>query len=354
MNTRREPHEIDLLLQDVPVTCAPEAIWDRVQEELASPAPAPRALVKGRPVASRVLMAASIVFALIGGSVVGVFRTYRAPAQWDVAVLRGEPTLAGVASLEEGATLQEGDWLVTDSTSEARISVGRIGTATVGPNSRVRLDEGRGTEHRLTLEEGSVYAFIDAPPRLFFVETPVALATDLGCAYTLEVDGDGVTRIHVTSGWVELGRGENFALVAAGLIAEVGSEGIVGTPYPQTLPDSARAALGRLDEGSRAEQDLRTVLSSLYPEGMPVNTRQPTMITLWHLLQRVDEPLRSEVVEALATLSPLPSDVTTEGILALDRPMLERWRRDLLPMWAEEDVSWIVRTGRRIWEWTVR
>ena len=113
-------------------------------------------------------------------------------------------------------------------------------------------------------------------------------------------------------------------------------------------------ALARLDRGSGDPADLEEALAAMYPRSLAVPARQPTTITLWHLLQRLDSELAPDAFDALSAISPPPPDVTREGILALDRPMLERWRRDLVPMWSEEDVPLVVRAARRLWEWTMR
>ena len=75
--------------------------------------------------------------------------------------------------------------------SRAQIAVSSIGNVDIDENTRVRLLETRPTEHRLELARGKMSARIWAPPRLFFVDTPSAVAADLGCAYTLEVDDHG-------------------------------------------------------------------------------------------------------------------------------------------------------------------
>ncbi len=351
MAQAREPHDIDKLLRHVPLSRAPDGLWDSIQAELQQPAP--KASVFRKPLRSPLLAAAAVLIALISGSYVGALRTYSAPSSWRVLPVNGAPMVAG-ASLRQAGSLEAGQWLITDSGSVAQLGVGRIGTVEVGPNSRVRLDRGRRTEHRLTLAEGSLSAVIDAPPRLFFVETPSALATDLGCAYTIEVDSTGASRIHVTGGWVELKQGGRVSLVSAGLVAEVDVGGAPGTPYPVGMSDEARWALGQLDRGTGDNADLTTVFGALYPETGTILVRQQAAITLWHLLQRVDDSMRRSVYQRLAAISAPPNKVTMEGILALERPMLERWRRDLNPMWSEEDVPMMVRAARRLWEWAMR
>ena len=44
----------------------------------------------------------------------------------------------------------------------------------------------------MALDRGTIHARIWAPPKLFFVNTQ-ALAVDLGCAYTLQIDEQGAT-----------------------------------------------------------------------------------------------------------------------------------------------------------------
>jgi len=268
--------------------------------------------------------------------------------------LAGAPLVAGAALTGKGR-IAPGQALVTDAESRAELAVGRIGRAVVGPSSRVALERGGFTEHRLMLERGSLEVAISAPPRLFFVRTPSALATDLGCAYTLDVDSAGSSRLHVTAGWVELGGGGSgpVSLVPAGLVAEVQVGGRPGTPYPEGFPAEARAALHRLDDGSGGVAELAVVMSALHRPTDFIVLRQQSAITLLSLLQRVPPSLRDPIYQRLAALSAPPAGVTREGILALERPMLERWLRTLSPMWSDEAQFWWTRLSRRLWEWAI-
>jgi len=346
-----DPLDVERLLRRLPVTQAPESVWDGIQAALKAPEVARAVPPLKRPV-PRWLMAAAVVLAVVTGTLGGLFRWYRAPSAWAVLPVAGRPTIAG-AALTSADQLGAGEWLVTDAFSKAELSVGRIGTAEVGPNSRVQLDRGGLTQHRLTLEHGRLQVVISAPPRLFLVQTPSVLATDLGCAYTLEVDSAGASRLHVTAGWVELKQGDATSLVPAGLVAEVMVGERPGTPYPPELPDDARMALRRLDAGTGNVADLDVVFVALHGPSDFITLRRQSGITLWHLLQRVPPGMREGVYQRLAELSAPPAGVTREGILALQRPMLERWRRDLSPMWSEEAQAWWTRVARRLWEWTI-
>ncbi len=355
MSPMLEPGDLERLLRRLPVTVAPESekLWDAIQSELRAPAPRSRVSPLRRPIRSPWLVAAAVALAVVGGAASGVIRFYGAPSQWAVRPLAGTPTVDG-APLTGPGDLAAGEWLVTDSASRARLVVGRIGTAEIGPGSRVRVAREGFTRHWLVMERGSVLAAINAPPRLFFLETPSAVATDLGCAYTVEVDSTGSSRLRVFAGWVELKHGDAVSLVPAGLVAEVQAGGRPGTPYPRDFSAAARGALHRLDAGVGSGRDLDTVLAAMHSPGDNAAFRQRSSLSLWYLLQRVDRDSRDRVYNRLVASAPLPNRVTKEGILALNHRMLERWRRDLHPMWSEEAQPWWTRFGRRLWEWTIR
>jgi anti-sigma factor RsiW len=230
-----------------------------------------------------------------------------------------------VAFLNETAPARQeqvrvGQWIETDAQSRAVIEVGRIGQVEVAPQSRVQLREAQRTDHRLLLEEGQIDARIWAPPRLFFVETPSALAVDLGCAYTLTVDSLGTSLLHVTSGYVELVRDGRETLVPAGAMCMARSGYGPGTAFDQKASSALREALIRYDfEDGRAEA-LTDILAEV---------RATDGITLWQLFFPAKGADRARIYDRLAELIPPPAGVTREGVLGNDPDMLDRWQRHL-------------------------
>lgn len=317
----------------------PDAAWQRVQASLREPAPR----ASRRAVPWPLAVAAGLA-ALLIGSGAGLLRHFAAPASWQVIALNGAAPVS---------RLPADTWLETSADERLRLLVGRIGQADVAPASRVRIDRGGWNEHRVTLERGRLDVIINAPPRLFFVQTPTVLATDLGCAYELEVLDDGTTRLLVTAGWVELAEGNRRSLVPAGMEAWVTADGVPGTPRVPTLDSAARAALQRVDAGEASAEDIAVLLAALpAPDALPVPRREAG-ITLWHALQRVQLEHRRVLVDALWRLAPPADGVTREGIVALDRQMLDDWRRTLSPMWSEEAAPAWIALGRRLWLWAM-
>src|SRR4030095_15953737 len=111
-------------------------------------------------------------------------------AYWQVTTLDGRPTI-GKEGISRSGQLADGEWWETDGNSKAQIAVSSIGNVDIDENTRVRLLETQPTEHRLELARGKMSARIWAPPRLFFVDTPSAVAAGLGLFFTLIVDDCG-------------------------------------------------------------------------------------------------------------------------------------------------------------------
>jgi hypothetical protein len=256
---------------------------------------------------------------------------------WEVARLAGSPTIGRDAVIEKGQ-LGEGQWLETDGASRARVSVGGIGYVEVEPNTRLRMIETRMTEHRLELERGKLQATIWAPPKLFFVDTPSAEAVDLGCAYTLEVDYDGTGRLHVSAGWVALVLKGRESKVPAGAVCVTRVGAGPGTPYFEDAPENFRDALTKFDFENGGSPSLDLVLRE---------ARARDTLTLYHLLARVSEPDRGRVYGLLAQYAPPPAGVTREGVLQLDKGMLDDWRKELESAWVKESMP----TVKKIWRW---
>ena len=241
---------------------------------------------------------------------------YRGPqSAWDVACLTGVPHI-DKQPLTSASTISEGQWLVTDDSSRAVISVGSVGCVEVDRASRVRLVRARKNDYRLELRSGSLHATTWAPPRLFRIETPSATAIDLGCDYSLSVDSLGRGQLCVTSGRVALKRDRRESVVRAGAMCETRPGVGPGTPFFGGGSEEFRGALARFDFDGGKRADLVSVLHE---------SGKCELFTLWQLLHRVGAADRALVYDRMAMIVPPPAGVTREGVLALDEAMLDVW-----------------------------
>jgi hypothetical protein len=245
------------------------------------------------------------------------------PPSWNVETLAGAPKIGN--SFESGK-LAVGQFLETDANSRARLQVANIGQVEIEPNSRVQLVKTASTEHRLSLKKGILQAKILAPPRLFIVDTPSAVAIDLGCEYTLEVDKDGNSKLHVTSGYVALERDGREAIVPAGSICFTRRGKGLGTPFSEDASETFQKALVSFDFENGGSNALLTI----FKEANYYDT-----LSLWHLLPRTRGTDREKVFDALSKYVKPPAGTTREGILRLDKKMLDQWWTEIENLWFE-------------------
>jgi ferric-dicitrate binding protein FerR (iron transport regulator) len=288
------------------------------------PAPEFAIPVRVMPPPRRRLLAALAAAAAVALVAVGTWLATRpgGPA-WEVKSLAGAPKV-GSSRIGDAGRIGVGQLLETDADSRARINVGMIGEVEVEPNTRIRLLQAHPTDHRLGLERGRMHARIWAPPRLFFVETPSALAVDLGCVYTLSVDAAGTGLLHVRTGWVAFERDGRESFVPAGAMCATRPGIGPGAPFFEDASARFRAALERLDFDGGDPAARAAALEVVLAESRPQDA-----LTLWHLLTRTNGTLRGAVFDRLAALARPPQGVTREGVLAGDKKMLDRWWDEL-------------------------
>lgn len=249
--------------------------------------------------------AALLLAALAGGG-------WLARDAWLVETVAGSPKLAGFAF---AGRLGMGGTLSTDGASRARLLVTGLGEVELEPGSVLRRVRGHGEERRLALDHGELHARISAPPRQFVVETRGAVATDLGCAYTLVVARDGSGRLTVTSGRVAFADRGHESFVPAGLWCPLRTDG-VGVPRREYAGDAFIEAVAAYDSPARAPGSLDTLLS---------RAEALDAITLWHLLPRVSGDERVRVATRIAALIEVPSGVPLARVLALEPAALDAW-----------------------------
>ncbi|HEY2805141.1 MAG TPA: hypothetical protein VGI92_04705 [Gemmatimonadales bacterium] len=291
----------------------PENLWPSVRSRLVDHGKLPRArFVVDFPrttVLTRRLAALLALLALSSGAL--------ALSRHASAQIRVHSWPNGNKLLEPGEQLVTGDrW--------QRVEIGTIGTIEVDSHTTLSIIEARMTSQRMRLSRGSIRAFVDAPPRLFTVETPAGIATDMGCSYTLTVDSAGNTRLEVQLGWVEMNH-RTLALVPAGWHVAERYGGSPGTPVRNDASGPLQLAVDAFD-ATHADSSLSAILRTAGPRDA---------VTLWHLIGQTGGVRRARVVSRLAELVPIPSGITRQEIESNNREaMMLYWTKlpDTLPI----------------------
>jgi len=309
------------MLKHLPPAQAPDAIWNAI--ESAWPEQQQRSVAWFRQWFGQWLPAYAVLAVAAVAGIAYWTMVHRHERLWEVVEIHGSPG-GGQEPIRKVAGVGPGDWIETDASSSARITVGQIGSVDVGPNARLRVVTTSPLEHRLTLERGEIHAKISAPPRLFFVETASATAEDLGCEYSLKTDVQGLGLLQVTLGWVSFQWKGIESLVPAGASCRTRPHEGPGVPYFDDAPEELRNALENLATEKFAGSSLDTILRV---------ARVRDTLTLWHLLSRAGVPDRARIYDRMAALTPVPADVSRDKVLELDAKTLTRWKEALAWTW---------------------
>lgn len=258
---------------------------------------------------------------------------------WEVTRVTGEPKVGSHTLGEKRGTgkLVLGQILETDGRSQADIRDEDIGQIVVDPDTRLRVNASGIT--RLSLERGTIHASIWAPAGEFVIDTPSAVAVDLGCAYTLHVDDNGDGVLHTTLGWVGFKLADHESFIPAGAACPTKRNRGPGIPYFEDSTQEFRSALSKLEADGVSQEEKDAALKIVLAQ-----SRQRDALSLWHLLSRVPEPDRGQVYDRLAHFVPAPAGVTRDGILHLNQNMLDLWWNELgfgdVSLWRHWERSW--------------
>jgi hypothetical protein len=223
----------------------------------------------------------------------------------------GAPHTAWEVAGMQGAAryVRSGQLLHTGSGAQITLESENVGRIDLGPNSDLRAS----TDRKVRLEKGVLHAFIWAPAREFVVDTPSSRTVDLGCEYTLNVDGSGDGLVRVTLGWVAFQFGDRESFIPAGAQCATRRRGGPGIPYFEDASDEFRGAVAAFESGADRGALARILTAARPRDGL----------TLWHLLTRVGDNDRGPVFDRFSQLVTLPPEVSRAGVLRKDAPMID-------------------------------
>ena len=233
--------------------------------------------------------------------------------------LEGTPTIAR-APVRDSQVLTTGRWLETNGTAKALVEIENVGRVEVQPSSRLALIRSRAGDHRLHLARGTVQAVIVSPPGHFSMSTPSATAVDLGCVYTMTVGDDEVGLVQVLAGWVGFEWRGRESFIPAGASCVTRPRLGPGTPYYEDTSPAFRAALTTIDLGRSSAAERTAAIDLVIGE-----SRRRDVLTLWHLLSRVQGVDRERVFDRLAGFVPPPAGVTRDAVRNGNAEALDTW-----------------------------
>ena len=234
---------------------------------------------------------------------------------WVVSSLKGTPKIHD-KKIKIIDTLKIGEWLITDDSSKALLSVAHIGNIILEPGTKLKVIKSDSSEHRILLDYGTINANINAKPRSFIVDTKSAEAVDLGCEYTFSVDYKGNGMLFVKSGMVELKSSGRNSLVSAGNFCITKAGFGPGTPYSKYSSSKFRKSLLELDFKEVNDKALKDMLK---------NSKKTDVMTLVQILPKVKEKNKAMVLAKLTSFIPPERKIYADSIPKLDMTDLNDW-----------------------------
>ncbi len=207
----------------------------RLEQTLAPLRYRHRDIAGGAPAHRRIWWAAAAAILLAAA---GAWQLKTPPPQstaWQVASLEGVSHL-GSRDAALAMPLGAGQLLRTGRDSRLSLQDDEVGKVDLGPESELRAASNR----QLTLHHGSLHAFIWARPGQFVVDTPSARAIDLGCEYTINVDGSGNGLLRVSLGWVAFRYQGHESFIPAGAQCVTRKREGPGIPFYEDAPEELR------------------------------------------------------------------------------------------------------------------
>ena len=257
---------------------------------------------------------------------------WSAAAALAAAVLLAVAIFFGGASAPEvrlqvdgGSVLGVSQWV--NPTEKTVLELDRYGQLTLAPGSRLRVDRLDLEQTSLYLELGELDAFVNlnAKPRFFQVGTPAVRCVDLGCAYTLTVDPEGVAEVRVTLGQVAFeNRDGREVLVLRDAMCRARPDRGAGTPRYVDSPEALHEALDRFDAADAPEDRRRLARAALEAAGDA--GLADDALPSWHLMGDPDAQVATWAVAHVAERYGRPEGLETAEGAAPSPADLEVWK----------------------------
>lgn len=234
---------------------------------------------------------------------------------WEIMQFSGQPEINN-EKITQSSTIPPTAVISTDNKSSLTILIPEVGRVMIDTSSIVKRAE-KGFE--LDVEKGQIKKYEGNASDFLTVQVPLALVKEYykGSAFRLKLIDRDATEINVESGWITVEVKEFVSYIPKNYGCVI-SRGRYVIPFSSdTSPE-----LQDLLKGFSGINDpsIGTILS--------LASRKES-IALWHLLQLVSNENRFLVYDKLNEFIPAPNGVTKEGIQALNKDMLMKWRQEI-------------------------
>jgi len=233
---------------------------------------------------------------------------------WQVEKIKGNPTLSD-KPLSSVDSIKEGEWIITDDSSEAVIKIEGIGDIYIEPKSKIKIMKNEQGENNVYLEYGTINTNLTKPSGNnipFEVETVNGIVRDTkGGSYTFTMNDKGEGMIFVKDGIVNVvsnGREVNVvsngreSVIPSGKVCIVQAVNGPGVPFGFNTSPQFKNAIMYYDENSGDLNAINNVIA---------NSTSQDLVSLINLMPRVSPEVQNVIYSRVQSIAPnirIPKD----------------------------------------------
>lgn len=233
---------------------------------------------------------------------------------WKVRTITGKVLVNGQLNISE--RWEENESLVTDSFSKAVVNVPGTARIEVNSNSFLILQKAKDKQNRIKISKGKLRVINNSLMPYLSIEADHSVIHDRGGTFEIAINDNTTTSVEVEYGYLEIEqKGRNY-FIDKGYTCDIRQNYHPGTPYRIDASEELKNEVRKFDYENGGDNSVQQIISL---------STESDMLTLLSLIERVSSSYRSILFSKIAAYFPPPAKVTLEGIIKLDRDMLEQW-----------------------------
>lgn len=233
---------------------------------------------------------------------------------WKVRTLIGTVFING--RVDEMGRWDEGTSLYVQQYSKVVVSIPNSGRMEVNESSLLILEKAKDDENTIVMKRGKIQIENTETQPDLAVEINKYSIHDRGGAVTITVDDAENIFISVELGFVEIKVEGRTLFVDEGYYCELLTGNSAATPYRLDAPDTLKQQIQLIDYQNGGDAVIQKVMEL---------ARDSDILTLLALIPKASGTYRAALYDRISKTYPPPGTITKDGIINLDKDMLEDW-----------------------------
>ncbi|MCZ7602296.1 MAG: FecR domain-containing protein [Melioribacteraceae bacterium] len=262
------------------------------------------------------LIAILAVILIVGGYFIYDFFNTNLP--WNLKLNYGNYSIVPTSS---ASTIDNNQIITTEDSTKVSINIPNAGRVDLRSFSSLKVLKGKDSENIISLTSGRLDAVCKIDdPRLTII-TPQAELKIITGNFTASINNVSFLNLETANGILKVSNSKEEITLVQDHKCTISSDGTIGIPYHIAADSSLISLVDKISFGTPSIADFGKVLNIAQPlDGM----------TLLYLIPKAKTPAdRIPIYQKLNEFYPVVPGITQEGIIKLDKKMLELWHNEI-------------------------